>query len=203
MFRPHSRSHNAFRPTFPIGRYLSQPLGHPCADLSEVRLFLSSCKYVSDAEQFGREDYWQPPEEFEKNKKGDCEDFALWSWRQLLEMKYPARFVIGRATRYGDGHAWVTFEKEGKHFLLESLSWPIGLKLPRISTLRYKPRYSVSWDGQRVSYFEHQETKFNGSLQQVVFLVSEWVVLWAKFWARLLPSLGKGLVRKLFSSKSR
>jgi hypothetical protein len=43
-------------------------------------------RYVSSAlypllrhieEQFGERDYWQPPEQFEENKMGDCEDLAL------------------------------------------------------------------------------------------------------------------------------
>jgi len=135
--------------------------------------------------------------------KGDCDDFALWSWRQLLEMKYPSRFVVGSAGRYGDGHAWVTFEKDGKHFLLESLSWPIGLRLPRLSILRYKPRFSVAWDGEKVSYYEHREKKFSGSLRQVVPLVGEWLFLWARFWSRFVWLLGEGLVLRLIRSKPR
>jgi predicted transglutaminase-like cysteine proteinase len=74
-----------------------------------VRSFLASCQYISDREQFGKDDYWQPPDEFEKRKKGDCEDFALWTWRQLLNLGYDARFVVGSSGRYGDGHAWVEY----------------------------------------------------------------------------------------------
>jgi hypothetical protein len=48
---------------------------------------------VSDQELLGKLDYWQPPEDFEKRKKGDCEDFALWTWRQLLDMGYGAPLV--------------------------------------------------------------------------------------------------------------
>jgi hypothetical protein len=52
--------------------------------MADVRNFLVGCTYVSDTELFGKRDYWQPPEDFEKRRKGDCEDFALWTWRQLL-----------------------------------------------------------------------------------------------------------------------
>jgi hypothetical protein len=93
-----------------------------CEDLVELREFLRGCKYVSDVEQFGEKDYWQPPDEFEKTKAGDCEDFALWAWRQLVHMNYPARFVVGSASRYGEGHAWVRFAKDGKIYLLEPLA---------------------------------------------------------------------------------
>jgi hypothetical protein len=37
-----------------------------------------------------------PPEDFEKSRKGDCDDFAMYAWRQLLKMGYNARFVGGR-----------------------------------------------------------------------------------------------------------
>lgn len=170
VFRPDSRRHSGFQPTFPVGRYLSQPLKHPCKDFIELRRFLAHCEYVSDKEQFGKRDHWQAPELFEESKKGDCEDFALWSWRQLLEMNYAARFVVGRAGRYGDGHAWVTFEKDGKHYLLESLGWAFGLTLPRLSVIRYKPKFSVGWDGKNVSYFEHEDKKFAGSFWQIILL---------------------------------
>jgi hypothetical protein len=94
-------------PTFPMGRYVSQPLTVRCQTIRKVRTFLATCKYVSDKELFGKRDYWQPPEDFEERKKGNCEDFALWTWRQLLNMGYEARFIGGfvrslrRRTRMG------------------------------------------------------------------------------------------------------
>jgi hypothetical protein len=78
--RPFERR-RGFHSTFPFGRYVSQPLGIKCNTIGDVRRFLVNCRYVSDEEQFGKKDYWQPPEEFEKRKQGDCEDFALWTWR--------------------------------------------------------------------------------------------------------------------------
>src|SRR5579864_6768928 len=80
-------------PTFPMGRYVSQPLAVKCQSIFEVRKFLAACEYVSDKDEFDKDDYWQPPEEFEQRKRGDCDDFALWTWRQLLGMGYDARFI--------------------------------------------------------------------------------------------------------------
>jgi predicted transglutaminase-like cysteine proteinase len=62
----------------------------------DIRKFLKECQYVYDIEQFEKKDYWLPPEEFEKTKKGDCEDFSLWTWRQLMNLGYKCRFVGGR-----------------------------------------------------------------------------------------------------------
>jgi hypothetical protein len=148
-FRPDQRRRSHFPSTLPIGRYLSQPLSVECKDLEDLRSFLRKCRYVSDEEQFGRRDFWIPPEEFELSRKGDCEDFALYAWRQLLSLGYSTRFVGGKHGRYGEGHAWVTFEKDGKNYLMEPQACSLGPRLPRLSTLAYKPDVSVEWDGER------------------------------------------------------
>lgn len=194
VFRPDARRYSGFRPTFPIGRFVSQPLKQPCSDLNELRKFLSRCNYVSDQELFGKKEYWQPPDQFEESMKGDCEDFALWTWRQLMHMNYPARFVTGTSGRDRSGHAWVTFEKDGKHFLVEPLQWMVGLKLPRLSILSYRPRFSVVWDGRKISYYEHRDKKFNGSVKDVAVLLAEWFYVWTGFWLRIVRALGKRLV---------
>lgn len=196
VFRPDSRRHSGFKPTFPIGRFLSQPLRHWCADLAEIRKFLAGCNYVSDQEQFGERDYWQPPEEFEKTKKGDCEDFALWAWRQLLHLSYDVRFVVGFSGRYGAGHAWLTFQRDGKVYLFEPLAARIGLTLPQLSVIRYDPKFSISWDGRNVSYFEHKPRKFLASLPQILSLVMEWLAFWLVFWPKIAFGLSRKFVRK-------
>jgi hypothetical protein len=197
-FRPDLRGRSGFRSTFPPGRFLSQPLKKWCSDFSELRRFLSTCKYVTDKEQFGENDYWQPPDDFEQSRKGDCEDFALWTWRQLIHMNYPSRIVVGTAGRYGEGHAWVTFEKDGKAFLLEPLSWGVGLRLPRLSVVRYKPKFSMAWDGENISFFAHADRKFDASSLRVTILVFEWLTFWIYFWVKAIPRIIIRLPFKLF-----
>jgi len=169
-------------PSFPMGRYISQPLTIQCKTMREVRNFLIGCQYVSDKELFGKNDYWQPPEEFEKRKKGDCEDFALWTWRQLLSMGYDARFIGGSCGRYGVGHAWVEYFQDGKCFLLEPQYCRVGNTVPRLSTLRYAPRLSVSWDGKTLRYFAHQKPESRVGWSMLIPLVAEYLVFWAWFW---------------------
>lgn len=135
LYVPSKKRHRSFAPTFPMGRYVTQPLKVRCRTFEELRAFLRTCRYVPDKEQFGTQDYWVPPEEFETRKQGDCEDFALWAWRQVLTMGHEARFVGGSAGRYGDGHAWVTFRDGERTFLLEPLLAPAGEKMPRLTTL--------------------------------------------------------------------
>jgi len=173
-------------PTFPMGRYVSQPLSVQCNTIAELREFLMGCRYVSDKELFGKEEYWQPPEEFEKNRKGDCEDFALWTWRQLLNMGYDVRFVGGRAGRYGEGHAWIEFLQDGKWFLLEPLYRRVGRTIPRLLTLRYEPRTSVSWDGKTLRYFSHKKPISRVPWGLLLLLIPEYLVFWARQWLKVI-----------------
>src|SRR5215471_18430985 len=59
VFRPDLRR-KGLHPTFPMGRYLGQSLSVKCETIRDVRRFLSNCRGVSDKEQFGKDEYWQP-----------------------------------------------------------------------------------------------------------------------------------------------
>lgn len=193
VFRPSKHRYGKFAPNSPMGRHVTQPLSVVCSDLEEVRRFLQTCRYMSDQTQFGRRDYWMPPEEFEHRRRGDCEDFALWTWRQLLRHGYSARFVCGHGGRYGAGHAWVTFERDGHTFIVESLAAGFGSTFPRLTTLRYRPRISVSWDGHTLKYFEHAETATQISFFDVAKYIPEWVA----FWLRTRPVAWMGRLERL------
>ena len=192
------------RPTFPMGRYVSQPLTIQCKTMEDLRNFLSTCRAVSDEDLFGKRDYWQPPDQFEKLKAGDCEDFSFWTWRQLLAMGFDARIVFGRHGRYGVGHAWVEFFHNSKCYLLEPQACHLGLTLPRLSVLRYKPKFSVTWDGKVMRYYAHKsETPADFNL--VLMLIPEWIAIWGSFWLKVGPRLpywiGRRLWRKLGAKK--
>lgn len=203
-FRPHERMKRKFNPTFPLGRFISQPLKKQCESLEEVHQFLSQCRGKSDNELFGQEDYWQPPEEFETRKEGDCEDFAIWTWRQLMGLGYRARLAGGRCGRYGDGHAWVQFEREGKWFLLEPQLRILGLRMPQLSILSYKPDVSFEWDGEKIHYFAHEPP---GQLAptRIIGLIPEWLTIWSRFWLRVLvqvPLLPYRIIKRRFTTRS-
>jgi len=177
-------------PTFPIGRFLSHHLAVHCADTEEVRRFLCSCRYVSDEKLFGKQDYWQPPEEFEKLKAGDCEDFSLWTWRQLLEMRLDCRIVFGRHGRYGIGHSWVMFFEDGRCYLVEPQARFRGPRLPRLLTLSYEPQFSISWNDETLRYYAHKrDPEFHPTWRLVAPLVPEWIRLSGIFWCRTLTYL--------------
>jgi len=177
-------------PTFPMGRYVSRPLTVQCATFDDVRQFLRGCRGVSDEELFGKENYWQPPEEFEKRKAGDCEDFSLWTWRQLLSMGLDARVVFGRHGRYGIGHAWVMFFQDGKCFLVEPQARGLGLRLPRLSTLHYEPEVSVAWNGKGLKYYAHKDRSVHHlPWKLLISLIPEWTSIWGLYWLRVAVRL--------------
>jgi hypothetical protein len=197
VLRPSRRRYGNLGPNAPLGRHVTQPLSVLCANLDDVRRFLQDCRYVSDEIQFGRRDYWMPPEEFELRRRGDCEDFALWTWRQLMHLGYSTRFVCGHGGRYGAGHAWVTFELEGRTFIVESLAARLGATFPRLNTLRYRPRISASWDGRALKYYQH-----SGVTEQVSFLdLAPHIPEWVAFWIRSRPVVWLGRLRRLTGSR--
>jgi len=182
-----------------MGRYISQPLAVQCKSIADIREFLRGCRGVSDKELFGKEDYWQPPEEFEKRKVGDCEDFSLWTWRQLLALGFEARVVFGRCGRFGIGHAWVMFFRDGKCFLLEPQARYLGLQLPRFSTLQYEPEFSVGWDGDTLRYYAHKnDPEFHARWSLIVRLLPEWIRIWGGFWLGFVVRYPYTKVKKLW-----
>lgn len=198
VLQPNSRR-KGLRATFPMGRYVSQPLTVKCGCIGDIRTFLSGCKYVSDEVQFGKKDYWQAPEEFERTRKGDCDCFALWTWREFLALGYEARFVTGRGGRYGEGHAWVQFSKDGEDFLVEPTMARVGFSMPRLSTLRYHPRFSVAWDGSKISYYSHEDRKSLPPLKKLIPLVPDWLIFWLWAWTTVIILLPYYLYRRMRS----
>lgn len=116
---------------------------------------------------------------------------------QLLHMNYPARLVVGTAGRYGHGHSRVTFERGGKTYLLEPLNRLFGLTTPRLSTLRYHPKFSMGWNGATVTYYKHEDRKFDAPLPTIIKLIGEWALFRAQVWLKLIAkAAGRLLFRR-------
>jgi hypothetical protein len=96
----------------------------PVRSIDDIVAWLQTCEYASDPELFGQRDFWQHPSAFERMRRGDCEDFALWAWRKLAEVGVDAEFCVGRVI-CGDPpqvdrqHAWVVYRVNGMAFLFE------------------------------------------------------------------------------------
>ncbi len=126
--------------TFSWERFFRKPLVTSPSNLFEIESFLHSCKYLSDLETRGCDDYWEPPDIFEERKTGDCEDHAIWAWRHLHQMGFKTRLVLGG---HKGGHAWVHIYVNGRVYLLEATQ--------KITILVSAKRYTAYWSVQRMS----------------------------------------------------
>lgn len=132
----------------------------PISSIHELKDWLLTCEYVRDHDLFQTEDYWQHPRLFEVLQKGDCEDFAIWTWRKLVRMGFEAEFVVGWwSVPYEEpaAHAWVHFEKEGERFLFDPVV-PCKSQMCRPwhhVHLHYLPEVSVGHDFTRYLYTGH------------------------------------------------
>ena len=106
-----------------------------------------------------------------------------------MSMGYEARFIGGKASRYGVGHAWVQYCQNGKWYLVEPTLRQIGLRLPRLSTVKYKPELSVAWDGKSLSYYAHRDKQGPFPWRDLFPMLGEWVAIWGSFWLRVLINL--------------
>jgi hypothetical protein len=79
-----------------FSRYFEGTSCVPARSVDDIVAWLRACEYVSDVEQFHEPDLWQQPCDFERRQRGDCEDFALWAWRKLIEIGIEAEFYVGR-----------------------------------------------------------------------------------------------------------
>jgi hypothetical protein len=116
----------------PFSRYFEGDSHVRAASIDAVIDWLRGCEYVSDMDQFNECDRWQAPCEFERSRRGDCEDFALWAWRKLSEMGVDAEFYVGRVVSNDESndesddqadcdrqHAWVVYRSGLEEFLFE------------------------------------------------------------------------------------
>lgn len=124
------------------------------ASPAEVAEWLLECRYAEDAHLLDESDHWLHPATFELMRSGDCEDFALWAWRQLLEARYEASFVVGvrrLPSAIVGRHAWVTFREGGEEFLLDGVERSIGRMIRPLEDVRaqYEPQVGAGAAGRR------------------------------------------------------
>lgn len=70
--------------------------------------------YLSDIKQFGIKDYWQSPIQFFINRKGDCEDYAVWNYTVLKHHGYKVQIVIVKNHDTDRNHALIKVIIKGK-----------------------------------------------------------------------------------------
>lgn len=124
------------------------------SSFDDVLDWLAECRYESDASLFRESDYWQHPRTFEQLRRGDCEDFALWAWRKMVELDMDADLVVGRRvppSAENSRHAWILFRNGTDEYLFEPVCRDRDAAVRHVSVVRpnYIPEFGVARDRQR------------------------------------------------------
>jgi hypothetical protein len=129
----------------------------PVASLEDVQAWLLECRYEHDDVLFGETDFWQHPSTFERLRAGDCEDFAVWAWRKLVELGYDVDLVAGWCVNEGDldgRHAWLLVRLEGSELLFEPAARARERMLRPLAEVRdqYIPQFGVDRSAKRFAF---------------------------------------------------
>jgi Bacterial transglutaminase-like cysteine proteinase BTLCP len=130
----------------PFAEYFEGASSVRVQSIDDIVAWLQTCEYVTDLEQFQERDVWQHPGAFERLRRGDCEDFALWAWRKLAEIDVDAELVVGRVICDDRQHAWVVFRIDGAAFLFEPAArTPSRMIRPLLDAMDdYVPHFAVN-----------------------------------------------------------
>ncbi len=126
--------------------------------VDELCDWLRGCVYDHDEVLFGVSDRWQSPADFERLRRGDCEDHALWAWRKLHELGFASELMVGRWLAAGvaqDYHAWVVYtDRDGRRMLLEAVTkGSTRMPRPLDEVARdYLPFHSIDGELQTFTY---------------------------------------------------
>ncbi|MBI3313093.1 MAG: transglutaminase-like cysteine peptidase [Candidatus Omnitrophica bacterium] len=75
-------------------------------------------RFETDRANFGQEEYWQSPQEFLANGKGDCEDFAVFA-QEILKSKGIPAFVLNIYGSGGYAHTICVFKENGRYSAID------------------------------------------------------------------------------------
>ncbi len=137
--------------------YLARPCRVSRQTPEAIGEWLLGCHYAEDAQLLDEADLWLHPVTFELLRCGDCEDFALWAWRQLVDARFEASFVVGVRDVPGTPrgrHAWVTFRDATGEQLLDGVERSLARMIRPLSDVRalYQPQVGVDANARRFVY---------------------------------------------------
>jgi hypothetical protein len=140
-----------------FAKYLSGKSDVAVASIGEIQDWLLGCRYEKDEVLFAEPDFWQHPATFERLRAGDCEDFAVWAWRKLVELDVDADLVVGYCLKDGqlDGrHAWVVFRRDELEYLFEPVCRDKDGMIRPLSEVRdkYLPEFGVDRTCRRFGF---------------------------------------------------
>ena len=84
--------------------------------IQDIINFANDFIYISDKKQFGKTDYWQPPNEFFIRKQGDCEDIHLFI-ADAIYRAFGLNTYLLIAWRLFEAHAMAIYEQNGYYLV--------------------------------------------------------------------------------------
>lgn len=125
--------------------FLTDLRGKPLLEqMSAVNRFVNKYPYVEDIVNWGMEDYWETPYEFQL-KNGDCEDYAIAKFMSLRALGISGdvlRVAIVRDLNLGGIiHAVLVVYVNGEAYVLDN---QIKQVIPAIKIYHYVPVYSIN-----------------------------------------------------------
>lgn len=126
-------------------KYLQSLRGRPVLrQMDAVNRYLNQYPYVEDIVNWGLEDYWETPYEFQL-KSGDCEDYAISKFMSLRALGVPndaMRIAVVQDLNLGGIlHAILLVFDGGQVYVLDNQIKQVMLA---IDIYHYKPIYSIN-----------------------------------------------------------
>ena len=157
----------------PFAEYFEGESSVGVGSIDDIVAWLQTCEYVTDVELFHKRDLWQHPGIFERLRRGDCEDFALWAWRKLAEIGIDAEFCVGRVIcddrpEIDRQHAWVVYRVDGIAFLFEPAArTPSRMIRPLADAMdEYVPHFAVNHRFETNAFVGCASDSHRGSLSR-------------------------------------
>nr|WP_231878374.1 transglutaminase-like cysteine peptidase [Oleiphilus sp. HI0117] len=143
--------------------------------LKLVNQFFNRVKFVSDQEQWNKEDYWATPLEFLATNAGDCEDFSIAKYFTLREMGIPddmIKITYVKALELNQAHMVLAYypTPDAEPLILDNL---INEIKPAGQRTDLAPVYSFNGEGLWLSKIRGQEGKRIGNADKL----ESWVEL--------------------------
>ena len=124
------------------------------ASAADVERWLRECEYVRTPER--PDDWTVRPATFERERRGNCFDHAIWAWRQLRALGHDAELVIGRIVPAKPvRHAWVIVRGPTGGELWEATTKDgdrMARALSEVAPDEYWPELGIGADGRRFLY---------------------------------------------------
>lgn len=114
--------------------------------LRKIHLKYAAVDYIPDIENYGVEEYWATREEMEKHGGGDCDDFALAKYFDLLEAGIKDSDMKITIIYNGQMHAILVVTAGGKKYALDNQN---PLQIIDMKKIRGVVLYEANQSGER------------------------------------------------------